>query len=406
MKLNPKFIKILIKLAILIAILVGVIVAVVVVSNQSNNETIVDRKLAGVVSNGIECAEIGMNVLKENGNAVDAAVATLFCEGIACPQSTGLGGGLLATIYIKKTGKVESLNAREVAPKKAHAHMFDDNPSSSIAGVLSVAVPSELKGVWAMHQKYGSMNWSLLIQPSIELCRKGHKVSKYLAVSLRDREAKILKDPSLKEIFIDPSTNRTYVEGDLIKRPKLAETLEIIAKEGADTLYSKDGTLLKDLMKDIRDYGGIITEDDFLEYKEIWSESVTMDLDKDHKLYTNPLPSSGPAMIFMLNILKNYNLTDDSLSYHRIIEAFKFGHARKKMLGDDDSEEILNLVKQLIDPKYADEIRAMINDSMTFGDFEHYGGKVSSPDDHGTAHISVLAPNGDAVSVTSTINFM
>jgi gamma-glutamyltranspeptidase/glutathione hydrolase/leukotriene-C4 hydrolase len=99
-------------------------------------------------------------------------------------------------------------------------------------------------------------------------------------------------------------------------------------------------------------------------------------------------------------------LTDSPLSYHRIVEAFKFGHARKKILGDDDSDEILKLVQRLIDPKYADEIRLKINDSTTFDDFEYYGGKVSSPDDHGTAHISILAPNGDAVAVTSTINFM
>lgn len=202
------------------------------------------------------------------GSVADVAVSTILCEGITCPQSSGLGGGFLLTIYIKATGKLETLNAREVAPKLATPTMYVNNPlGNSSSGGLAVAVPGELKGLWELHQKYGKLPWKQLIEPIIKLAREGHVVSPYLSNIFANAQARLLDEPSLREIYIDKLTNQTYKLGEKIKRLKLAETLEVIAREGADCLYSNNGTLMKNLVKEIKARNGIVTEEDFLDYK-------------------------------------------------------------------------------------------------------------------------------------------
>jgi gamma-glutamyltranspeptidase / glutathione hydrolase / leukotriene-C4 hydrolase len=193
-------------------------------------------------------------------------VATILCEGITCPQSSGLGGGFLLTIYTKKTGLIETLNAREIAPKLANSTMYVNDRQGSVRGGKAVAVPGELKGLWELHQKYGKLPWKQLVEPSIKLAREGHVVSPYLENVFSSAESDLHEEPSLGEIYIDPRTNHTYKLNDIIKREQLAKTLEVIAEEGVDCLYG-GGSLVKELVKEIRERGGIITEEDFLDYK-------------------------------------------------------------------------------------------------------------------------------------------
>lgn len=296
------------------------------------------------------------------------------------------------------------MDAREVAPQKAYEEMYEGNPTGSETGGLAVAVPGELKGLWELHQKYGKMNWSELIEPNIVLCRDGHRVSKYLSEVLKETEEDLQEEETLREIFINPDTGEPWVEGDFIKRSKLADSLEIIARKGADSMYKENGSLLKILVEDIKLFDGIIEEEDFINYKVRWRKSISIDLANNHTLQSIPLPGSGVILSFILNILKEYDLKDDSLSYHRMIEAFKFAYAKRTMLGDEDSEFISELIKNMTDVSYADEIRLKISDTTTFNDVEYYGANFSVPDDHGTSHISILGANGDALSITSTIN--
>lgn len=141
------------------------------------------------------------------------------------------------TIYIRDKNLVECLDAREVAPKAATENMFAGN-KSSLEGGLSIAVPSELKGMWELHKKYGKLPWKDIFQPVIQLCREGHEVTEYLATVLRFKEKEILEEPTLREVFVDPKTNQIWKAGDRIKREALANTMETIANEGADTLYA------------------------------------------------------------------------------------------------------------------------------------------------------------------------
>lgn len=221
---------------------------------------------AAITANGIECAGIGKSIFRDGGTVADVAIATIICEGITNPQSSGLGGGFLLVIYINKTRTVETLNAREIAPKLSTPDMFSDNTAESVRGGKAVAVPGELRGLWELHQKYGRLPWSKLFQPNIKLARDGHIVSPYLHKILASAEHDFHSEPTLKSIFINPVTNQTYKLNDIIKRPKLAETLEIIAAEGVNALYG-DGKLAKALVKEVRERGGIMTERDLIDYR-------------------------------------------------------------------------------------------------------------------------------------------
>jgi gamma-glutamyltranspeptidase / glutathione hydrolase / leukotriene-C4 hydrolase len=211
---------------------------------------------------------MAVDVLTEGGSAADAAITTLFCEGVVVAHHMGLGGGFLMTIYERQSGKVETLTAREMAPQKATIDMFaGDRRQLALYGGLAVAVPGELKGYWELHQKYGRLPWRRLVEPTIQLAVDGSVVTPVLAGRLRQRQDRILAEPTLREFLVNPETNMTWEAGDVIKRPKLAESLEIIADEGANAIYSVNGSLLRPLVEDIQERGGIIDEADFINYQ-------------------------------------------------------------------------------------------------------------------------------------------
>lgn len=128
-------------------------------------------------------------------------------------------------------------------------------------------------------------------------------------------------------------------------------------------------------------------------------------LNDNSTFYTFPLPSNGAIIVFMLNLFKEYDLKHDALSYHRITEAFKFAYAKRSILGDEPSDEIKEMMMNLTSVDYANEIRNIISDEHTSEDIKFYGAKYVNQPDQGTAHISILMPNGDAVAATATINY-
>lgn len=261
--------------------------------------------------------------------------------------------------------------------------------------------------MWELHQRYGKLPWKDLFTPVIKLCREGHEVTEYLARILRVKETTIKETPSMRDIFVNPMTNEIWNAGDKLKRSGLADTLEIIAKEGADTVYGM-GKIGRQLLDDIKEFGGVLTEDDFAEYKVKWMKPVETTLNSGETIYSMPLSGSGPLLIFIMNLLKDFDLKHDTLSYHRIIEAYKIAFARRSELADPDFVESARaLVNNLTSYEYAKEMRKKIDDSKTYNNIDYYGGHFeAAPEDHGTAHISVLAPNGDAIAVTGTINYI
>ncbi|XP_011636306.1 glutathione hydrolase 1 proenzyme-like [Pogonomyrmex barbatus] len=360
-------------------------------------------KKGAVTTNGQECSRIGADILSRNGSAVDATIAALLCEGIASLHSMGLGGGFLMTIWDAKSKTADYLDARETAPMAATEDMFDGNAHLAMYGGLAVAVPGELMGYWMAHQRYGKLKWAELFEPAIELCKNGSRVNDYLAAYLLEKEPVIKNESSLAEILINPATNRTWIAGDRIKRPKLAETLELIARDGPGVFYN--GSITDKLVDELKQFDGIITRQDFQAYRAIWRKPVELKMG-NLTIFSAPPPGSGAILMFIMNVIRRLlPVGNENVMWQRIVETFKWAYARRTELGDPDFVEGIDaLLTNLTSDDYAEMIKGRIKDDRTSEDPRHYGAVVATSVDSGTAHVSVLAPDGSAVSVTSTIN--
>lgn len=248
-------------------------------------------------------------------------------------QCMGLGGGFIATVYTKDTRSIESLVARETAPAAAHLDMFQN--VAEVTGALSVAVPGELKGYWELHKKYGKLKWSELVTPSIELSRNGFKLTEFLAITIRNYETLMKNSPAFAAIFVNSVTGNLYNTGDIIKRPILAESLQIIAAEGVNSLYTESGQLSQKLIPELQALGGIITARDLADYQHRWEQPQSARIFNNKMLYSAPLPATGSVLIFIMNFLNDFLPLNVSTSfYHKITEAFKFAYAIRTQLGD------------------------------------------------------------------------
>eukprot|EP00106_Octopus_bimaculoides_P018946 XP_014786388.1 PREDICTED: gamma-glutamyltranspeptidase 1-like [Octopus bimaculoides] len=323
------------------------------------------------------CAEIGVDILRQNGTAVDAAIATILCVGLINFQSCGIGGGHVMTVYIRKDKNFTSILGREVAPGFATEDMYDHGASSRYGNNPLASTESQHRHRFA--QKHACFMCKCLF---------------YL---------------SIRNFLWNNETNDWFKAGEIIKNPKLGDTLEKIAEGGVDAFY--DSSLTKDIVADIKDSGGNITLEDLKNYTARVENAVHFTLSSGHTIYSTRLPSSGPVLLYILNILDGYNYTvnkindkDKATAYHRMIEAFKFAYAARSRMGDKEFvANMTELVQNITDRGYGDEIRSRINDSRTFN-YSYYGPAFTIRDYIGTSHLCLLGPNGDAVSMTSTVN--
>lgn len=278
----------------------------------------------------------------------------------------------------------------------------------SFLGGLSIAVPGQLRGMLLAHQKYGKLSWASLVEPSISLARNGIVVSNYLEKILLEVENDIMNEQTLRDTFVNNETGKLYKSGEVLKRAKLAETLEKIAQNGED-FYN--GSIAQDLVNDINNLGGVLTIDDLNSYSVKVRNAINVSIHNgEYTLLTCPPPSSGPVIAFILNILDSFNtscnqtenINDKILSMHRFIEALKFALAKKSELGDPEFIDNSAIINELTSRAYASLTQQKIKNKTQ--EISYYGFNSAEVVNDGTGHLAVIAPNGDTVSVTASIN--
>lgn len=361
-----------------------------------------------VAADSVTCSEVGRDILKQNGSAVDAAIAAMFCLGLLSMHSTGIGGGGCMLVYKKDGNNVEAFDYQSMAPGKAREDMFMGEGNRSSIGGLAIAVPGEVRGMYEVWKKYGKLPWRDLVQPAINMTLEGFQVPQRMHEAAHIYRNIVESDPGLRSLLFK---NGKLVElGTVVRDPALASTLKRI-QENPEDLYT--GALAEDIVKDIQDVGGIITLDDLANYKVVKRKVLTDEIG-DLSMYTVPAPMGGSAVTQILNIVKGYGFSQEDLKenkraillYHRLVEAMKFGFSQFSQLGDPDfvnEESIQKLMDDMTSAKVGHTFRKKITDDAVH-DLSYYGVEVTPPSDKGASHVSVYAENGDAVSATHTIN--
>ncbi|XP_011477389.1 gamma-glutamyl transferase-like 1b isoform X1 [Oryzias latipes] len=357
---------------------------------------------AAVATDSKICSEIGRGILEKGGSAVDAAIAALLCTFLANPHSAGIGGGSIFTV-MDSSGDVKIINSREVAPAKGKSDLLKSCPEKSMTGVKWIGVPGEIRGYEAAHKLYGKLPWADLFQPTIKLARKGMPISDILHSYIK-QIPNSNETQSLRKLFTDDNNNFLKA-GDFVKFEKLADTLEMIANQGADVFYT--GKIAKDLVQDVKAAGGTLELQDLASYNATLTDAWNVSM-WEYQMYFPPPPAGGSLLTLILNIMRGYQLNPEGLTgekktlfYHRYIESFKFANGLKKYIRDPrfTSEK---RAKQFTEESFADHIRSLITDDKTH-DLQFYN-VTPHLDSIGTTHVSVLHEDGSAVAVTSTIN--
>ncbi|KAI7891678.1 gamma-glutamyltransferase [Mucor mucedo] len=376
---------------------------------QLNGRRIIDNPISHKVtgSHGAvaveneQCSNTGVNVLKEGGNAVDAAIASGLCIGVINSFATGK----LSRFMLIRTpsGEYDFIDFREAAPAAATEDMYVHNISLSQNTGLAIAVPGEIRGYGLAHAKHGKLPWARLFRDAINIARNGFITSDHIYQRLKTSESWIMQKPEWVEIF---APNGSIAEiGSIIKRPALANTLTTIAKEGANAYY--EGPIAESIVNTITKNGGILTLEDFKNYRAI-ERPVVNTTYNGHIVHTTSAPTSGPILLNVLNLIEPYQFSVDGptgLNYHRLIEALKFGYAARSEFGDPSFTGNQERLDEIASKAWADSIRPQITDETTHN-VSYYNPKYESNDPHGTMHLSIVDSDHGAVAQTTTINLL
>ncbi len=360
-----------------------------------------------VVSASKLASEVGIEILKKGGNAIDAAVAVGFALAVTYPSAGNIGGGGFMVIRLKD-GSATTIDYREKAPMKSHEKMFQDSlgnflPELSQEGTTSAGVPGSVAGMIYALEKYGTMNLGDVLEPAIKLAENGFILDYRLTQSINYFYQDFLKYPSSKKIFTN--NGQPYNEGDLFVQKDLAKTLKLIAENGKDGFYK--GDVAEKIVSQVQSLGGIITLEDLANYNPVERKPLISTY-RDYEIITMGPPSGGGiTLLQVLNILENKNFSRDdwgSSEYiHTVTEAFKFSFAdRSKHLGDPDFYEVPT--DKLISKVYAKELFNKISDKAIPSNQINPGDFSILDESMETTHYSIIDKYGNAVSATTTIN--
>lgn len=357
-----------------------------------------------VVSARAEASKIGADILKMGGNAFDAMIATQMALALTYPNAGNLGGGGFM-VYRSQYGEIGSLDFREKAPLAATRDMYLDKDGNVIAekstnGALAVGVPGSIAGIFAVHEKFGTLPMEILLKPVIDLANNGYVITAKQKTRFEEFKEKFEKTNGESSIFTE-----IYEQGDTLKNIALANTLSRIAKNGRSEFYAGDtGKKMIDFLKK---KGGIITQEDLDAYEAIWREPIVFKY-KDVKLISMAPPSSGGVCLSqILKMIEPYPVSEyghNSTKYIQLlVEAEKRAYAdRSEYLGDPDFIDIS--VDSLLSEDYL--LKRMENFSLEKATPSEQikPGKIGGAESMETTHYSIVDRFGNAVSVTTTLN--
>ena len=351
---------------------------------------------------------VGEKILNSGGNAYDAAIAVGFTLAVVLPRAGNIGGGGFMVIHDSTLNKQFSIDYREKAPINSDKDMylnsdgtFNDQKLSTF-GYLASGVPGTVAGLWEVHSKFGSLEWSKLLEDAIYYAENGFYITPYLSDMLVKYESKLSFYPETKKIF--QKNNQDFENKKLVQKD-LAKTLKLIAQYGRDGFYL--GPVAEKIHTQMQLNGGLITKDDLENYQPVWRTPLKSTY-RDTEIITMGPPSSGGVhVIQMLNILESHNVSKfehNSSEYINLLtEIMKYAYAdRSKYLGDPDYYEVP--VSQIISKNYAKTINEKINVGKVTPSSVIYPGTFSDNESYETTHFSIVDKDGNAVSSTYTLN--
>lgn len=359
---------------------------------------------AMVVSAREEASKIGVEIIKKGGNAFDAMIATQLALAVAYPYAGNISGGGFM-VYRKATGEVGSLDFREKAPQKASKNMYLDKAGNVIAnlstdGALSVGIPGSVAAIFEVHKKFGKLPMKDLFQPAIDLAEKGIIVTEKEKAKLDEYRDLIVKISGKKTLY-----SKAFKVGDVIKYSALANTLKQILKKGKDEFYK--GNTAKKLVAFLKQKGGIIAMKDLADYIVIWRKPISFKYKELNIISMAPPSSGGITLAQIMKMIEPYDVSTfkhNRTQYIQLLaEAERRAYAdRNYFLGDPDFVKIPQ--KQLLNDDYLkNRMKSFSFDKATSSaDVSH--GDVSVYESDETTHYSIVDNEGNAVSVTTTLN--
>ncbi len=375
---------------------------------QTTLKPLTEGKQGMVVSTHPAASEIGLAILKKGGNAIDAAVAVNFALAVSHPSAGNIGGGGFL-VYRDKSGNVKALDYREKAPSGAIRDMYLDAegkiiPGKSMTGIFSVGVPGTVAGMQEMHEKLGRLPWNELLQPSVDLARNGLVLTEKEARGLNRQRTEFMKENPGKNYLLSVE-GKEWKAGDLLVQGDLANTLELILRKKAKGFYK--GQTARNIVKEMKAQNGIISKKDLRHYQAVWRTPIKSQY-KNYQIIGMPPPSSGGvALAQLLQMVAPYSLkkwgpTSDS-TIQVMVEAERRVYAdRAKWLGDPDFVKVP--VTELIDPTYAASRMTSMNFNQATKSSDIQAGAFPGYESPETTHYSIVDGEGNAVSITTTLN--
>jgi gamma-glutamyltranspeptidase/glutathione hydrolase len=364
-------------------------------SQQKTSQPIIGKQGMVVTSQHL-ATDVGVNILKQGGNAIDAAVGVGYALAVVDPCCGNIGGGGFMTIQLAD-GKEVFINFRETAPAKATADMYvGSSKKSSRDGYLAAGIPGTVKGMEYALAKYGTMPRQKVMQGAIALAKNGFILEPGDIQVLKRSEKKIKYEPEIARIF--QKNGKAYQKGDRLIQSDLAQTLQQISQQGESAFYG--GAIAEKLVKASQNNGGIFTKEDFANHQIRQSEPLRCSY-REYEILTSPPPGGGITVCQMLNILEGYPVGKrDVMQIHRKLSAMLFAYAdRNQNLGDPAFVQIPQ--NKLISDDYAATLREKITDKAI--DPKSLGFKEQK-EGNNTTHYSIIDRLGNAVAITYTIN--